>query len=416
LIFRGRLWRHGDFLRLWSGQSISVLGTAVTWFALPSTAILALHAGPLQVGILAALERLPFLFFSLVAGAWLDRVRRRPVMIACDAGRAVVLASVPIAAVLHLLTLDQLYLVAFLVGTFTVFFDVAYLAYLPSLVPQGTLLEGNTKMHAAHSVADLIGPGVAGLLVQLLGAARAIAVDAVSYLVSVAMLLSIRAPELRNAAIQGSPPASIRGEIGEGLRWVWAHPLIRSQLIGLTVGGLGFWMALPMVLVFIYTVLHLAPALAGLIFVFEGLAALAGLLISAAVVRILNLGRTMWASQLVMASGLLLFPVAALGFPLVVLAAASVLLGAGGTVQDVNQVTLRQTQTPARLQGRMNATFRLFFWGSQPVAAFAGGLLASRIGPAGTILVGGLLAAASAALIAFSPLGRVREAPEPVAV
>ena len=416
MIFRGRLWRHGDFLRLWAGQSVSVLGTAVTWFALPSAAILALHAGPFQVGLLAALERLPFVFFSLLAGAWLDRVRRRPVMIACDVGRAVVLASIPIAALLHLLTLNQLYAVAFLVGTLTVFFDVAYLAYLPSLVPHGALLEGNTKMHAAHSLADLVGPGLAGVLVQALGAARAIGLDALSYLVSIAMLLSIRTPEAREPFVEGAPPPSIRREIAEGLRWVWNQPLIRSQLIGLTVGGLGFWMALPMALVFIYDVIHLSPALAGLVFVFEGVAALLGLLISAAVVRFLNLGRTMWVTQLVIAAGLLLFPVAALGFPFAVLAASAFLLGLADTVQDVNQVTLRQTQTPRRLQGRMNATFRLFFWGTQPVASFLGGALASHVGPGATIFVGGVLAVGSAALIAFSPLGRVREAPEPVTI
>jgi MFS family permease len=415
LIFGGRLWRHRDFLKLWSGQSVSVLGTAVTWFALPSAAILTLHATPFEVGVLAALERLPFVFFSLLAGAWLDRVRRRPVMIACDVGRAAVLASVPIAAVLHLLTLNQLYAVAFLVGTLTVFFDVAYLAYLPSLVPHGTLLEGNTKMLTAHSLADLLGPGLAGLLVQSLGAARAIGVDALSYVLSVVMLLSIRTPETRDPKVEGAPAASIRREIAEGLRWVWAHPLIRSQLIGLTIGGLGFWMALPMALVFIYSVLHLAPAVAGLVFVFEGLAALAGLAVSATAVRILNLGRTMWVTQLVMAAGLLLFPAAALGLPLIVLSLSALLLGAGGTVQDVNQVTLRQTQTPPRLQGRMNATFRLFFWGTQPVASVLGGALAGQIGPGGTILAGGVLAAAAAALIAFSPLGRVRDAPDPVA-
>src|SRR5205807_3168649 len=239
-----------------------------------------------------------------------------------------------------------------------------YLAYLPSLVPHGALLEGNTKMHAAHSLADLVGPGLAGVLVQALGAARAIGLDALSYLVSIAMLLSIRPPEAREPFVEGAPPPSIRRDIAEGLRWVWNQPLIRSQLIGLTVGGLGFWMALPMALVFIYDVIHLSPALAGLVFVFEGVAALLGLLISAAVVRFLNLGRTMWVTQLVMAAGLLLFPVAALGFPFAVLAASAFLLGLADTVQDVNQVTLRQTQTPRRLQGRMNATFRLFFWGT----------------------------------------------------
>ena len=397
--------RNPDFLKLWAAQSVSVIGSAVTQLALPTAAILALHANPFEVGLLAGLQRLPFLFFSLPAGAWLDRVNRRPVMIACDAGRAAVLALVPVAGLLGALALWQLYLAAFAVGSLTVFFDVAYLAYLPALVPRRDLMAGNQRLQMTRSVADLTGPGLAGLLIQAAGAAQAITANSVSYLFSAVMLFLVRA----EPRIPPRPPASMREEIGEGLRWVFRHALLRSQLIGLTVAGFGFFFALPMELVFAYNRLHLTPGLVGLVFVLQGVAAIVGLWIAPRVVRALNLGRTMWVTQIGVGVGFILVPVAVLGLPLLVLTAAEALIGLFDSIQDVNQVTLRQSLTPPRLQGRMNATFRLFYWGSWPIASFAGGAVGSLVGPAPTIVAGGVMGVLSAAIIAFSPLGRLRE-------
>lgn len=380
----------------------------MTFLALPTAAILLLHAHAFEVGLLAGLQRLPFLFLSLPAGAWLDRVRRRPVMIACDLGRAAVLASVPIAAGLHHLTLGQLYLVAFLLGVFTVFFDVGYLALLPSLLTRQELMSGNQMMQAAHATSDLVGPGLGGLLIQAVGAARAITVDAVSYLFSAAMILWVRSGDARPAAREPTP---LLTEIGEGLRWVFAQPLLRSQLIGLTLGGFGLFMALPQILVYAYGSLHLSPGVVGAVFVLEGAAGLLGLWVSPRVTAWLGLGRTMWVTQVGMGVAFMGIPLASLGQPLLVLAASLLLVGFVALIQDVNQVTLRQSLTPHRLQGRMNAIFRLFFWGSWPLASFSGGLLASAIGAAPDILAGGALSVAAAAVIAFSPIGRITEHP-----
>ena len=329
-------------------------------------------------------------------------------MIASDLARAAILASVPIAAGLHHLVLGQLYVVAFLLGVFTVFFDVGYLALLPSLLTRPELMNGNQLMQAAHSTADLAGPGLGGLLIQVAGAARAVSVDAVSYLISAAMLLWIRTGDAAPAPREATP---MLAEIAEGLRWVFSHPLLRSQLLGLTLGGFGFFMAIPQVLVFAYGSLRLSPGLVGGLFVLEGAAGLVGLWASPWVTARLGLGRTMWTTQVGMGVAIMVIPLATLGPPVPVLAAALLLSGFTALIQDVNQVTLRQSLTPLRLQGRMNAIFRLFFWGSWPLASIFGGALASAIGPRNDILAGGALTIAAALVIALSPIGRIAAHP-----
>jgi len=177
---RRSLWRHGDFMRLWTGQSVSLLGSQVTLLALPLTAILLFHATAFQVGALSAVEFLPFMLFGLPVGVLVDRMRRRPILIAADAARFVAIGSIPLAHALGMLHLGQLYVVAFIFGTGTVFFDVAYLAYLPALVPRDRLVEGNAKLEVSRSGAQLAGPGIAGVLVQALSAPGAMLADAVS--------------------------------------------------------------------------------------------------------------------------------------------------------------------------------------------------------------------------------------------
>src|SRR5256884_2853242 len=167
-MFRGKLWRHVDFLKLWTGETVSQFGTQVTFLAVPTVAILILHAGPFQVGLLSALEFLAFPTLGLVAGVYADRLRRRPIMIACDLGRMLALGSIPVAFLLKALTLEQLYLVALLTGIFTVFFDVSYQSYLPVLVDRPNLIEGNTKLEVTRSTAQVAGPAVAGFLLPLL--------------------------------------------------------------------------------------------------------------------------------------------------------------------------------------------------------------------------------------------------------
>ncbi|TMD65414.1 MAG: MFS transporter [Chloroflexi bacterium] len=286
-----RLWRHPDFLKLWSGQTISVIGGEITALALPTLAIFRFHTSALVVGLLIGSQRIAFPILSLFAGVLVDRVRRRPVMILADAGRAIALASIPLAFALNVLSLAQLFVVGLAMGIGNVLFDIAYLAYLPSLVGQADIVEGNNKLTSSFSIAMLAGPGLGGVLVQLIGAAQAIGANAISYLVSVLTLAWIREPEPLPREV--SARTGVFAEIAQGIRLVVHHPLLRSLLAMVTVDSFGFQLALPVFLIFFYRRLHLTPAQAGLIFASLGVGALVGSVIAARVVAVLGLGRAM---------------------------------------------------------------------------------------------------------------------------
>ena len=223
----GGLWSHGDFLKLWTGQSISEFGTQISQLALPWLAAANLHATPLEFSLLGVLGFLPFILFALPAGVWVDRLRRRPLLIAGDAARAVLLAYIPIAWVLGILTIGQLLALQFVVGIFTVVFDVAYQSYLPSLVARDQLVEGNSKLQTTVSAAQIGGPGIAGALIGVLTAPYAIAVDAVSFVVSTAFMLPIRAVETTPERADGQPRPKLLPELKEGLAYVVRHPHLK---------------------------------------------------------------------------------------------------------------------------------------------------------------------------------------------
>ena len=416
MLWGGRLWRHPDFLKLWGGQTISQIGSQLTVLALPTVAILQLHRGAFEVGILIALQRLPFPLLALIAGVWVDRVRRRPLMIAADGLRALALASVPIAAFLNALTLLQLYGVAVLMGVGTVLFDVAYLAYLPSLVRQTDLVEGNTKLEITFSIAGLAGPGIGGLLIQLVGAAKTLSADALSFVVSVLTLTWIRrgeaSPRPTNDRLATDPPSLI-ADLGEGLQLVFSNLILRNQLLALTVLALGFHLVDPVLFVWAYRDLHLTPAILGLTFVMSGGAGLIGAMLTAAAVRLAGLGPLMAGCIAIEAVAYLLLPTAAVLQPVLVLFGVFFLVGLFDTMFNINQVSLRQEITPNRLQGRMNASFRTIFWGAWPLANLMGGILGSSIGPIATILIGGSVALLAAVVIAVGPIGRLRRHPQP---
>src|SRR5215213_1091787 len=223
----GGLWRHRDFMRLWAGQTISQFGSTITREALPYTAILVLNASPLQMGLLGAAGAAPLLLLGLFAGVWVDRVRRRPLMIAADIGRALLLLSIPIAYLLGWMRIEQLYVVAALAGTLTVFFDVAYQSALPGLVRREHLLEGNSKLGLSESVAEIGGTPLGGILVQLVSGPITLLLDALSFVFSAWMLRRIRADE--------PPPRPaehhehIMRDLSTGLRAIWADPLLRAM-------------------------------------------------------------------------------------------------------------------------------------------------------------------------------------------
>lgn len=414
-MFGGRLWRHPDFLKLWAGETVSVFGSQVTLLAVPTVAILILHAGPLQVGILSALEFLAFPTLGLVAGVYADRLRRRPIMIVCDIGRALALGSIPIAFVLQLLTLEQLYVVALLTGIFTVFFDVSYQSYLPALIDRPNLIEGNTKLEITRSSAQVGGPAIAGFLIQWIGGARAVAVDALSFLVSALALFSIRKPEPEPRPSTASGTTGFIPEMREGIDVVFRSPVL-WRIAGCTAtSNLGSNIVFGAVfLIFAYRQLHLSAAVVGLIFAIGSVGGLLGALGAAWVARRLGIGPTLGFAPLVGGLAVLATPLALVGAPILVLAAAGFVEGLTVPIYNISQVSLRQAITPDRVQGRMNATMRTIVWGTIPLGAFVGGILGTSIGLVQTIVIGGIVSVAAALWIFLGPVIRLKEQPAPV--
>jgi MFS family permease len=407
------LWRHSDFLRLWSAETVSQLGTQVTLLALPLIAILILRADPFEVGLLTAVEYLPFLLVGLPAGVWVDRLRRRPILIAADVGRAVSLVSIPVAHALGELTLAQLYLVAFFNGTLTVFFDVAYMSYLPSLVERNQLVDGNSKLEVSRSGAELAGPGLAGALIQVLTAPVAIVIDAVSFAGSALFLFLIRHREPSRRRAQTDASLKMRTEIGEGLRYVLRHRFLLPIAICTSASNLFAHMAFAIYLVYAVRGLGLSPGLIGLTFALGNVGFVVGAVGANRIAKWLGIGTTIWVSAAIFGPSLLLIPLAPPTAPFAFLVAAWFFGSFGSVVYNVNQVSLRQSITPDRLQGRMNATVRFLVWGTMPIGAFIGGALGSAIGLRATLFVAAVGGTFVALPVLLSPVRALREIPEP---
>ena len=409
------MWRHPDFLKLWAGESVSVFGSQVTVLAVPTVAILILHAGPFQVGILSALEFLAFPTLGLVAGVYADRLRRRPIMIVCDIGRGLALGSIPVAFLLNLLTLEQLYFVALLTGIFTVFYDVSYQSYLPALVDRPNLLEGNTKLEITRSTAQVAGPAVAGFLIQLIGGAKAVAVDALSFFLSAIALASIKKPEPEPQPSTASGTSGFIPEMREGIDVVFRNPILWRIAACTATTNLGSNMVFGAVfLVFAYRQLHLSAGIVGVVFALGSVGALAGAFLAGWVARKIGIGPTLGVTIIVGGLALLATPLALVGAPAVILATTGFIEGLTIPVYNISQVSLRQAITPDRVQGRMNATMRTIVWGTIPLGAFIGGILGTSIGLVQTIVLGGILSTLAASWIFLGPVIRLREQPAPV--
>lgn len=383
------------FNKLWAGQTISLLGSALTMFALPTLAVLVLHATPPQLGWLIALETLPFPILGMLVGVLADRYSRRKIMIVSDLLRFAALATIPLAAGLGVLRMPQLYAVALVTGIGSVFFGISYQSYLPVVVSADRLANANTKLEFSNSGSQMLGNALAGVLVQWVGAAAAIAVDAFSYLVSVATLSRIRAREPAHAG----PPLSLSQgarELGEGLRAVFGSSDLRWILLTTATINLGNAMSGAVILIYAYRVLHLQPGLLGIV---TGVANLGfvGALLSTKLRRRLGLRATLVGSILLAGTseGCMLF--AAAGMPYIVWFAASALIAIAHPIYNVNQVSYRQALVDVSIQGRVNATMRTFVWGTLPLGAIVGGYCGSLLGIPQTILAAAIISIAAAA-------------------
>lgn len=410
----GKLWRDGEFLKLWGGQAISEVGSQVSLLALPTVAILVLGASPFQVGLLAACENLAFPILGLVAGVYVDRMRRRPIMIVCDVGRLLALASVPVAFELNVLSMAQLYVVALVVGVGTVFFDVSYQSYLPALIPRADLIEGNTKLQVTGSVAQMAGPALGGFLIQLLGPARAVAADAASFLVSVVSLIWIRRPEPSPAPASESGRRGFFAEMWEGIQVVFGSPTIWKIAGSTSTSNLGSNLFFAVFLIFVYRNLHLSPGTVGVIFAAGAVGGLLGALTAAWIPRRIGLGPTLFVTILLGGLSLILVPLAQFGFAIPLLFASMFVGSFVNPVYNINQVSLRQAITPDRVQGRMNATVRTIIWGTNPIGAFIGGIIGSAYGILPALYAGIAVALCAGFWILLGPI-RLRVQPEAVA-
>ncbi len=403
------LWRQPDFLKLWVGQTVSLLGSQVSLLALPLTAALTLKASATQMGVLQAVEYLPWLLVTLFAGVWIDRARRRPILIGADLGRALVLSTIPVAGFLHVLRIDDLYVVAFLVGLCTVFFSVAYNAFLPSLVPREQLIEGNGKLSTSQSLAAIAGPSLGGVLIQLVTAPLAITVDAASFVVSVLSLALIRTPE--SVPVPPAQRHSVWRDIGDGLRVVRDTPLLRAVVGSAATFNLCLSITNAVYVLYLTRTLHVAPVVLGVIYAAGGPGGLLGAVASAHLSRRWGVGPTILGAIIVLSGAQVVAPLAG-GPPAIVTAlliVAGCVGGCAGVVYDIGTVSVQQAITPDHLRGRMTASTRFILVGIAPIGFLVGGALGQAIGLRPTLLVGGVGTALAALWVVFSPLRTLRD-------
>ncbi|GIU95686.1 MAG: MFS transporter [Gaiellaceae bacterium] len=414
----GGLWRHPDFLKLWAGETISMFGSQVDDLALGLVAILVLDASAFEVAVLGTLNFLPFILFALPAGVWVDRLRRRPILIGSDVARAALLATIPLAYAIDALTLWHLYAVVFLVGLCQVFFDVAYQSYLPSLVERDQIMEGNSKLEVSRSAAQVTGPGLAGALVEIFTAPYAVLVDALSFVASALFLVGIRKredPPVRAVTANGSKP-SVLGDLREGIAFVLANPNLRAQA-GCTASSNFFSsLAFAIVLVFFVRELGLSAGVIGAIFSIGAAGSLIAALTARRIAGRFGIGPTSIAMAALFGPSFLLVAFAPAGHAaLPFLVAAQLVFGFTVVVYNIAQVSYRQAICPPRLQGRMNSVMRFMVWGTIPPGTLLGGALATWLGLRGTIVVGALGGGLAFLWLVFSPQRHLRKLPEPIA-
>jgi len=402
---RGVLFRHADFMKLWTGETVSLFGTRMGDVAISFAAVIALRATPLQMGILAAARIAPTLALSLFAGVWVDRIRRRPILIGADIGRFIVLGTIPIAALFAALTMTQLCAVIFAYSSLDLFFDVAYRSYLPSLVAPEDLLDANSKLTASAGVAEAGGFALSGWLVEWLTAPFAILIDALSFLASALAIALIRKPELLPAP--RTRDAGVSREIAAGACLIFSDGRLRAFGMIAIVGGFANSLVSTLYMLFVVNALGFRPGVLGVIFAVGGVSSLFGALAARKAADTLGTGLAMVAGLAIEGLAYMLLPIARGAGPgSVALLVAQQLIGdSAATVYFINAVSLIQTITPKPMLGRVNASLRFVSLGSvlagQLVAGFAGGLIGLRP----TIAIGAAGLWVTAALLGFSEVG-----------
>ncbi|TQM96112.1 MFS transporter [Ornithinimicrobium humiphilum] len=416
---RRSLFRHHDFRQLWMGDTVSVLGMQFVGLALPLLAVQVLHADAFEMGLLAMLESLAFLLISLPAGAWVDRWRKKRVIVAGDLLRAALLLTIPLAWLLDVLTMEQLFVVAFTVGCITVFFDVANQSYLPEIVEGEQIAEGNGKLQASQQVASVAGPAAAGALVRLVGSPLTIAVTSVCMALSSLFVSRIRHREERPDPAARRP---LLAEIKEGMAFVLGHPLLRRIVACTGLSNLATSAIFALFVLYAIRVLGFSEATLGLVMSAAAVGGLVGAVTSDRFSRLVGEGRAIPVSAVVGGLAIFAIPLASVLPPVPTLLVGQVVAWWGVVTYNIAQVSFRQRLCPKPLLGRMNASIRFLVWGPMPVGAFLGGFLGrspdeagtlswAAIGVVPTLWVFSGLALAAALPVLLSPLVGMRELP-----
>jgi MFS family permease len=407
------LLREHDYRNFWFGQTVSVFGDQITLLALPILAVLVLGADPAQMGVLTAVGLLPHLLFSLPAGVWLDRVhRRRRLMVVADVIRAAVIAIVPIAFVLDVLSLELAFVLAFVVGTVSVFFDLAWLSLVTAVARREQLVEANALLNASRSVSTVGGPALAGILVQVLTAPFALLVDALSFLASAFFLGRVRAPD---SPVEHDP-GTIREQLAAGMSFIVRDPIMRPSVFAVATMNLFNYGYQALFILFATRHLGLEPGLLGLVLGAAAVGAVLGAAIAAPLGARIGIGPAY-------ILGLIVFPAAAIAIPLAeglpfalviaVLFVAEFFGGLGVMILDINGGALLIARTPARIRGRAGGAFRFVNMGVRPIGATIGGILGSLIGVRETLLIVTVAQLVGLLWLIGSPIPQLRELPEP---
>jgi MFS family permease len=410
----GPLWHHRDFLKLWTGQSISEFGSQVSQLAIPWLAAVGLHATPLEFSLLGVFGFLPFILFALPAGVWVDRLRRRPILIVGDLARAVLLALIPILWATGVLKIWHLLVLAFVIGIFTVFFDVAYQSYLPALVDREDLVDGNSKLQLTVSIAQVGGPSMSGALIGAITAPYAIVIDAASFVISAGFMLRMRHRETLPEHKEGEARPRMWPQVKEGLHWVVGNRYLRPIAACTGVGNFFGQIVFAIFVLYAVRTLHLSSFEVGSVFAVGSAGAIVGALVANRLQKRIGVGPAIVFTALLFSVGELGFPLAPRAFPLPVLMVGLAVASFGSVAYNITQVSLRQAITPERLQGRMNAAMRWIVWGTMPLGMLLGGAIGQAIGLHAALWVGAIGNVPVFLFVLLSPVRSIREMPAPV--
>jgi Na+/melibiose symporter-like transporter len=412
------LWRNGGFMRLWASQAVSTFGSQFTIFVVPSLAILVLHASAFDVGVLVALNRIAYPLLGLPAGVWVDRLRRRPVMIACNLAQALILLAIPVAYLAGGLNLAVLYVTTTLAGVAAMIFNIAYVAFLPELIPADQLMAGNSRLISTDTAAQIAGPGLAGFLAQALEPALLVLADVASFVFAAVMLVFVRgahepsrqpAPAGGRPAASPAPPRHFRAEVSDGLRFVFRHPLLRPITAYTALANIGNAIIQSVFLVFAYRVAHLTPAVAGILLGCGSAGALLGTFLARPLQRRFGLGPTLVGSSLVGTIGRFLLVITAAGLSAPLIGLSWLSFGVSLSIFNINRTTITQAAVPAQLRGRAGAATSMVIWGTIPLGALIGGSLAQTIGPVLAILVACIIRVAGTPVLLRRAVTSVRD-------